>query len=152
REAFGGAAFKIAAAIVLCVVALSPFVWHYRQRAHDWIYGPPLPDKRIVVILPFNVIGNARDAGEGFYSEGVSVVLTDRLKLLTLNAMPDLQVITPDEIAARHVDSAAKARGEFGATMILSGSLLFSDQNVRLSYQLIRGADLVELRRSSQTV
>jgi serine/threonine-protein kinase len=152
RAAFGWSAFKIVTATLLCVIALSAVAWRYSQPLRDWIIGPPLPDKKIVVILPFRVVGDTRDAGEGFYSEGVSVVLTDRLKLLTLNAINNLQVITPDEITARGVDSAEKARGEFGATIILSGTLLFSKQDVRLSYQLIRGSDLVELRRSSQSV
>ena len=113
-----------------------PMAWSYRDRLGRSMTGMLLPDKKIVVVLPFRVIGANKE--EGLYSEGVSVVLTSNLAQLGL---PDLQVMPSTEVREARIDTVEKARAEFGATLVLSGVVQFSGGQVRASYSLIRTAD-----------
>ena len=83
---------KIAAAAVLVGVFAVPMAWSYRDRLGRSMTGMLLPDKKIVVVLPFRVIGANKE--EGLYSEGVSVVLTSNLAQLGLpdQVMPSTEV------------------------------------------------------------
>ena len=138
---------KIAATAVLLVVFAIPIAWSYRDRLGRSMTGMLLPDKKIVVVLPFRVIGANKE--EGLYSEGVSVVLTSNLAQLGL---PDLQVMPSTEVREARIDTVEKARAEFGATLVLSGVVQFSGDQVRASYSLIRTADRRELVGRSRTL
>jgi len=138
---------KIAAAAVLVGVFAVPIAWSYRDRLGRTMTGMLLPDKKIVVVLPFRVIGANKE--EGLYSEGVSVVLTSNLAQLGL---PDLQVMPSTEVREARIDTVEKARAEFGATLVLSGVVQFSGGQVRASYSLIRTADRRELIGRSRTL
>ena len=138
---------KIAAAATLLVVFAIPIAWSYRDRLGRSMTGMLLPDKKIVVVLPFRVIGANKE--EGLYSEGVSVVLTSNLTQLGL---PDLQVMPSTEVREARIDTVEKARAEFGATLVLSGVVQFSGGQVRASYSLIRTADRRELVGRSRTL
>jgi serine/threonine-protein kinase len=138
---------KIAATAVLLVVFAVPIAWSYRDRLGRSMTGMLLPDKKIVVVLPFRVIGANKE--EGLYSEGVSVVLTSNLAQLGL---PDLQVMPSTEVREARIDTVEKARAEFGATLVLSGVVQFSGGQVRASYSLIRTADRRELVGRSRTL
>jgi len=133
----------LAAVLVLSVFALSA-AWIYR----DWLLPDKtaLPGNKIVAVLPFRIIGEGR--GEKLYSEGASEILTSKLTQLT--TIPNLQVIPPSEIRDRNVDTIDKARAEFGATLVLSGTFQFSGDQVRLSYALIDPASHRELRAASK--
>src|SRR5262245_34818714 len=65
---------KTAATAALIGVIAMAIAWSYRDRLGRSMTGMLLPDKKIVVVLPFRVIGANKE--EGLYSEGVSVVLT----------------------------------------------------------------------------
>ena len=138
---------KIAATAVLLVVFAVPIAWSYRDRLGRSMTGTLLPDKKIVVVLPFRVIGANKE--EGLYSEGVSVVLTSNLAQLGL---ADLQVMPSSEVREAQIDSVDKARAEFGATLVLSGLVQFSGGQVRASYSLIRTSDRRELIGRSRTL
>jgi tetratricopeptide (TPR) repeat protein/TolB-like protein len=136
-----------AAAAVLVGVFAVPIAWSYRDRLGRTMTGMLLPDKKIVVVLPFRVIGANKE--EGLYSEGVSVVLTSNLAQLGL---PDLQVMPSTEVREARIDTVEKAKAEFGATLVLSGVVQFSGGQVRASYSLIRTADRRELIGRSTTL
>jgi tetratricopeptide (TPR) repeat protein/TolB-like protein len=139
--------WKIAAAAVLVGIFAVPIAWSSRDRLGRSMTGMLLPDKKIVVVLPFRVIGANKE--EGLYSEGVSVVLTSNLAQLGL---PDLQVMPSTEVREARIDTVEKARAEFGATLVLSGVVQFSGGQVRASYSLIRTADRRELIGRSRTL
>jgi eukaryotic-like serine/threonine-protein kinase len=143
REAFTESRrLTVAAAIVLLCLFSLPIVWIYRDDIEERIGLMRLPDRKIVVVLPFQVIGDSRD--ERFYSEGVSEILTSRLTQLT--GIPDLQVVPSTAIREGKVDTVEKARAEFGATIVLAGMFQISGDQVRISYSLIRAADRHVLR------
>ena len=137
-----------AAAVVLLLCAIAaPLAWSYRDRLGRSMTGILLPDRKVVVVLPFRVIGASKE--EGLYSEGVSVVLTSNLAQLGL---PDLQVMPASEIRESRIDTVEKARAEFGATLVLAGVVQFSAGQVRASYSLIRTSDHRELVGRSRTL
>ena len=138
---------KAAAAVVLIGLIAVPMAWSYRDRLGPSMSGTLLPDRKIVAVLPFRVIGASKE--EGLYSEGVSVVLTSNLAQL---GVPDLQVMPPSEIREARIDTVEKARAEFGATLVLAGVVQFSGGQVRVSYSLIRTADRRELSARSKTL
>ena len=138
---------KTAAIAVLVGAFAVAIVWSYRDRLGRSMTAMLLPDKKIVVVLPFRVIGANKE--EGLYSEGVSVVLTSNLAQLGL---PDMQVMPSTEVREARIDTVEKARAEFGATLVLSGVVQFSGDQVRASYSLIRTADRRELIGRSRTL
>jgi len=107
-----------------------------------------LPEKKILVVLPFRVIGSSGD--ERFYSEGVSAILT--AKLTELSTIPNLQVAPTSAVRERKIDSLEKARGEFGATLILDGTFQFFGGQVRVSYALTDAASRRQVATSEKTV
>jgi eukaryotic-like serine/threonine-protein kinase len=137
----------VAVFLILCVAATPP-VWIFRYRVEQWFGIAALPGKRIIVVLPFRIIGESR--GERFYSEGFSELLT--MTLTQLATIPGLQVIPANEIRDKRVDTAERARSEFGATLVLAGTFEFSGEQVRVSYGLIDGVNRRELRGDSQTM
>ena len=138
---------KAAAAVVLLGLVAVPMSLTDRDRLWRSMSGTMLPDSKIVVVLPFRVIGAGKE--EGLYSEGVSVVLTSNLVQL---GVPDLQVMPSSEIREARIDTVEKARAEFGATLVLAGVVQFSGGQVRVSYSLIRTADRRELSARSRTL
>jgi len=106
-----------------------------------------LPPRKNLVILPFGVVGGTPD--NRVYSEGLVEILTARLTQMTLS--PDLQVIAASEARARNVDTAAKAREEFGANLVLSGGFQFLPNTVKLNYSLTETSASKVLRADSVT-
>ena len=49
---------KIAATVVLLSLAASPLAWIYRDRIERIVSTTPFPGKNIVVVLPFQIVGN----------------------------------------------------------------------------------------------
>jgi tetratricopeptide (TPR) repeat protein/TolB-like protein/predicted Ser/Thr protein kinase len=134
------------ALFLLCVIVL-PAVFIYTGHLERWLGVSTLPQKKIVVVLPFRVIGGTK--GDRFYSDGISEILAGRLTRLT-ESIRDLQVIPPGEIIARNVENPARAQAEFGATLVLAGTFQVSGDLVRVSYSLIDAARNRELRAGSK--
>src|SRR5215468_6334179 len=126
RDVYGKTRWmKLAVALfLLCVIVLPVHGDHVSL----------LPQKKIVVVLPFRVIGDSK--GDRFYSDGILEILTGRLAQFT-DSLRDLQVIPSGEILTSNVKTASEAHEEFGATLALAGTFQFSGDHVRVSYSLI---------------
>src|SRR5438477_10139856 len=107
----------------------------------------PLPQRRVLAVLPFRVIGDSK--GAQFYSDGVAEILTGRLTQLT-TTLRNLQVVPASDIHSRNVDTPEKARAEFGATIVMAGTFQFSGDDVRVSYSLMDPVAKRELRWGSK--
>jgi tetratricopeptide (TPR) repeat protein/TolB-like protein len=112
-----------------------------------FVGGDPLPDKKMLVILPFRVIGQAGD--ERFYSQGVSEILTAKLAELTI---PKLLVAPTSLVREKQINSLERARAEFGANLVLDGTFQFSRDQVRFSYALTDVATRRDLARNEKTI
>jgi serine/threonine-protein kinase len=148
REGFAQTLWmKLAAPVFVLLLLALPLSFVYRTDIERRLGISPLPQKKIVAVLPFRAIGDNR--GERFYSDGVAEILTGRLAQLT-TTIPNLQVIPASEIYARKVDTAEKARNEFGATIVMAGTFQFVGNQVQVSYSLIDPVGHRDLRAGSK--
>src|SRR5207302_1322432 len=105
REAFSEYAWMkvMAIAVLLCLVA-APLAWFYGEPLTHWLGYAPLPASKIVVVLPFRVIGD----GPGQpYSDGLTETVTAMLTRLPLS--PKVAVIPTSSVRADGVTTPEKA-------------------------------------------
>jgi serine/threonine protein kinase len=96
---------------------------------------------RNLVVLPFRALGDGKDTRT--YSDGFTETLTARLSQET---GPQKLAVTPSsEVRARRVSTADEARKQFGADLILAGTLYQSTSELRFTYSLYEVVNLRQL-------
>jgi eukaryotic-like serine/threonine-protein kinase len=99
-------------------------------------------ESRSLVLLPCTVIGGSE--GDQAFCDGLNEAIAGKLAPLTLaNA---LQTTTARDAGARGIKTAVDARREFGATLVLQGTLLRESDKVRVTYDLVDAAALRQLQ------
>jgi serine/threonine protein kinase/tetratricopeptide (TPR) repeat protein len=132
----------VTAAAIIATAAL----WiQFHDTARVLTTPSSLPARKNLVVLPFTLIGGNPD--NRIYSEGLVEILTSRLTQMTLS--PGLQVIGAADARARHIDSAVKAREEFGANLVLAGGFQFFPDVVKVTYSLVDTSNSKVLRTES---
>ena len=134
----------IAVALLVAVAVYAPA----RRQLMNWLGMSPMPRAKQVAVLPFNVAGD--DAQTAAFGAGLTETLTAKLTQLT--ADPSLQVVPAAEIRAKHVTNVDDARKEFGANLVLEGSLHRSGQQVRVNYILVDARTRRQMRAESLTL
>lgn len=120
----------IVGVLVLSVLLLAVFK---KQQLSRWLGRREMPEQKYLAVLPFN--SSAGDAGSRAFSDGLTESLAAKLKKVAVRY--PLQVVPPSEILAEGTRSAEQARKNFGATLVLEGSLRESGNQVRVSYSLV---------------
>jgi tetratricopeptide (TPR) repeat protein/TolB-like protein/predicted Ser/Thr protein kinase len=133
-----------AAAIIVAAVGTTGLVW--RARNPSSAIGDPHAPIRSLVILPCLANG---DAGAQAYCNGLTDTLSAKLTPLAVSR--GLQLTSTLEVRQRGVDDAAKARREFGATLILEGGILRAGDTLRVNYVLVDAATLRQIDAFSVT-
>ena len=135
-----GRKLLIPAAILLGMLAIVVGVfWNSRSVA------PPATTARNLVVLPFETVGSQV---QRFQSEGLSETLN--AALVKVSTGRNLSVLPTHDVRVGHVKTVEDARQELGATLILKGSVQYSDQMVRVSVVLIDGTTHAQL--SAETI
>ena len=99
-------------------------------------------ESRSLVVLPCTVIG-ASESDQAF-CDGLNEAIAGKLAPLTLaNA---LQTTTARDARARGITTAVDARRQFGATLVLQGTLLREGDKVRVNYDLVDATALRQLQ------
>lgn len=119
---------------LVCVLLAGWVVWR-----EGWLHFDRLPAAKQLVILPFKNIGES-PASESF-NDGLSESLTAQLTQLQ-QFQETLLVVPMSEVRKEGVESASAARGVFGATLALSGSVQREAGVVRVTVSLIDTATL----------
>ena len=109
--------------------------------------APQVQGVRNLVILPFETVGSPEQHLE---SDGLSETLN--AALVKLGVGHELQVSPASEVQARHVKNVDDARKELGATLILKGTVQYSEKLVRVNCVLIDGSTSNQLRGDTITV
>lgn len=122
-------ALPIAAAVLLAVLA----VWRLGPWRVEPPAGEPLPSRIHLAVLPFTSRGAEGD--RQFFTQGLTLTLGEQLSRLTVNR--DLQVASPSDVRTRQVTSPSDARDQLGANVVLTGSLAYSGDLVRVVCRLI---------------
>jgi len=114
----------VLAAILLLIPAA-------RQRIVAAVFGP---SEKHIAVLPFSVIGST--AGNDVLADGLMESLTGRLSNLELGNQ-SLWVVPASEVRRRKVVDAAAAQKEFGATLVVTGTVERTGSDIRLVVNLI---------------
>jgi eukaryotic-like serine/threonine-protein kinase len=131
-----GAVELIAAFLLLA--ALSLLVPSVRQRAASLLSRTGGTENHIAV-LPFDNIGN--DPASEAVSEGLMDSLTSKLSNLE-EGQQSLWVVPASEVRRRKVADPEAALREFGATLVVKGSMQRDNSGVHLTVNLIRTKDI----------
>jgi eukaryotic-like serine/threonine-protein kinase len=130
---------------LLVAVAVSAPAW--RQQLKNWLGANPMPSAKQVAVLPLNIVGS--DVQTAAFGAGLTETVTAKLTQLTGD--PLLQVVPSAEISAKHVTTVDEARKEFGANLVLEGSLHKAGQQVRVNYILVDARTRRQIRTQSLT-
>ena len=131
-------------AILLLVAGIA--LW--RVQPLSWWFGPRVPPgPKNLVVMPFQAIGEEPQTQA--YTDGITETLSAQLTRLT--AAHQLQVAPAREVRGRRFRNAADARKEFGAGLVLEGSVFRSGSTVRVNYALVDTLTLKQLRADTLT-
>ena len=125
------------AVAVLLVAGGTFLIPSVRQRASN-LFSTAGEEKHIAV-LPFDNIGN--DPSNEAVSEGLMDSLTSKLSNLDAGQQ-SLWVVPASEVRRRKVADPAAALREFGATLVVEGSLRRDSSGAHLTVNLIRTKDV----------
>ena len=126
-------------AAVLLLAALSLLLPSLRQRVGDLLSGKTGGTEKHIAVLPFDNIGN--DASNEAISEGLMDSLTSKLSNLQEGEQA-LWVVPASEVRRRKVNDPESALREFGATLVVKGSVMRDNSGVHLTINLIRTKDI----------
>jgi serine/threonine-protein kinase len=131
------------AAVVVTAVVVAP-------RLANPPAAAPLPQSINLVVLPFTASGTAGERQS--FIEGLTDSLNAELSRLTTNR-PSFQVVTgADRRRLREATTPLAARRQFGANVVLRGSLEYSGQSVDVATALIDTTTGQTLRSDSFTI
>jgi serine/threonine-protein kinase len=129
-------------AAVLLLMAVSLLVPSVRQRVVA-LLSPSGGGEKHIAVLPFDNIGN--DSANEAISEGLMDSLTSKLSNLEGSqdaGQQSLWVVPASEVRRRKVSDPETARREFGATLVVKGSVMRDNSGVHLTVNLIRTKDV----------
>lgn len=139
RWAVAGAVVTAIALVLLATVGY--------QAGWRWMRKVLSIKPQQLAVLPFTST-DASDASEQAFSAGLAEAISARL-----GEDPDaLQVIPASEMRSQQVDSAEKARQQFGVDLVLTGSMRQSGNLVRFTYSLLDARTRRQLRGDTITV
>ena len=102
-------------------------------------------ESRSLALLPCTVIGGAES--DQAFCDGLNEAIAGKLAPLTLSNA--LQTTPAREARARGMTTAVDARRQFGATLVLQGTLLREGDKVRVNYDLVDATALRQLQAYS---
>jgi tetratricopeptide (TPR) repeat protein len=125
------------------------------SELRDWVArvrGRPGPAVKQLAVLPFRTVGGGAD-GEAF-AAGMAEMLNNKLRQLE-QFQDALRVVSGNEVVRGGVNTAREARRAFGAALVLTGTLRWSDDHLTVTSelvdtgtQLVLSARDVEVKRS----
>jgi eukaryotic-like serine/threonine-protein kinase len=92
-----------------------------------------LQEQKQLAVVPFNAVGGSPETTA--FGDGLNETLTARLTQLASGNT--IQVVPASEVRAGHVKSPEEARQQFGANLVLEGSLQRSGDMVRVTFSLV---------------
>src|SRR5579871_2134122 len=131
-------AVEVIAAILL-LVAVSLLIPPVRHWAGELLSRGGSNGEKHIAVLPFDNIGN--DASNEAISEGLMDSLTSKLSNLE-EGQQSLWVVPASEVRRRKVNDPEAALREFGATLVVKGSVMRDNSGIHLTVNLIRTKDV----------
>jgi eukaryotic-like serine/threonine-protein kinase len=129
---------------VLTLVVLTALFFHFNSGLWQRLFGPPLPDQKDLVVLPFRAIGGGQD--EQNRCDGFTETVTSKLVQAS-----SLQVVPAIEVLKKHIADVDQARTQLGANLVLSASWEHRDKLARINLALIKTSNHQQLRAETIT-
>jgi serine/threonine protein kinase/tetratricopeptide (TPR) repeat protein len=127
-------------AVILILAAGSLLIPSVRHGAAELLSGKATSGaEKHIAVLPFDNIGN--DSSNEAISEGLQDSLTSKLSNLD-GGQQSLWVVPASEVRRRKVSDPEAALKEFGATLVVTGSMMRDGSGVHLTVNLIRTKDV----------
>jgi serine/threonine protein kinase/Tfp pilus assembly protein PilF len=139
------AGVTLALIIISATIALIPST---RQQIENWLRIDTIPKQKQLAVLEFQAVDGTPD--ETSFTAGLTDTVTTKLTELTGDH--SLQVVPARDLRERHVTTAEEARRDFGANLVLEGSLHKSGDQVRVNYALVDARTRRQLRAQSVTL
>ena len=117
--------------VTLLLAASAIGLFAFRDRAFPGLFTPAA---KHIAVLPLSTIGG--DAPNTAIADGLMESLTSKLSNLDVGPQ-SLWVVPASEVRRLKINDAAAARREFGATLVVNGSLERHENTVRLIVNLI---------------
>jgi tetratricopeptide (TPR) repeat protein/tRNA A-37 threonylcarbamoyl transferase component Bud32 len=102
------------------------------RKKENGASGGPAQQEELAV-LPFHAVGGSPETAA--FGDGLRETLTARLAQLASNH--SVQIVPAGEVLAGQVKTAEEARQQFGANLVLEGSLERSGSMVRVTFSLV---------------
>jgi eukaryotic-like serine/threonine-protein kinase len=129
----------VAAILVLAVISL--VIPSVRRRVASLLSSSSTNEEKHIAVLPFDNIGNNPD--NEALSEGLMDSLTSKLSNLEGGQGHEaLWVVPASEVRRKKVTDPEDALKQFGATLVVKGSVLRDHSGVHLTVNLIRTKDV----------
>lgn len=122
---------RLIAIVALGVIAIIAAILLRKQG--ERIVHSELPEQKLLAIVPFHVVGGSPETVA--FSDGLNETLTARITQLVKEGA--VQVVPASEVRTGQVHSAEAARRQFGATLVLEGSLERSGDELRVTFSLV---------------
>jgi serine/threonine protein kinase/Flp pilus assembly protein TadD len=134
-----------AVAVLVVILGLISALEH--RRIASWIDRRlhPLPTARYVAVMPFRSINNDDPAFDQGLTEAVAAKLTE------ITAAQSVQVVSPREIRAEHVEDVADAHKKLGVNLAIAGSLQRVEGYTRVNLELVDASTRMQLRARNFT-
>lgn len=119
-----------AAGLLLLAAALVLLSPNRRETARDYLFPPPIPGRKSLVVLPFeDTDAPSQDQAR---CDGLTETVTAELAQTA-----SLQVASAEFVREHHIADIKSARSQFGATLALSASWQRVGRSVRINLSLI---------------
>jgi serine/threonine protein kinase/Flp pilus assembly protein TadD/TolB-like protein len=138
---------RLVAVIVLLLAMAGPAAWLYSDRIKRWLGIDPLPEKKIVAVLPIRAIG---DPARQSYSDGLTETLANTLS--QVSSAQKLEVVPTSAMRANAITTPDAARKSFAANIVIDASIEAVGQGFRINIALVDPSRLKQLRATSLTI
>jgi len=128
-----GRTILISAGAVVVAAAACAAVPAIRERAMAWLGISAVPQQKQLAVLEFQAAGGS--AEDSSFTAGLTDMVT--AELTQLADEKTFQVVPARDLREHHVTTPDQARTDFGANLVLEGSLEKTGGQMRVNYALI---------------
>ena len=132
-------------ALLILILAFIGALQHRRISALVQRLLHPVPANKYVAVMPFRSVAN----DDPPYEQGLAEALAARLMEIT--AAQAVQVVSPRELRAEHVEDVADARKKLGVNLVVAGTLQRLQGATRVTLELVDASTRRLLRAANFT-
>jgi len=147
RPAYLRVAAVIAALAVIATLVLLATVPGLQKGIKRRLGFAVVPEQKLLVVLPFSALGGGEEAA----AFGKGLIETLNVGLTKLTERHSLQVVPASDVRARGVTTIDQARREFGANLVIEGSLQIAAETDRVTYAVVDANTHRQLRAATIT-